>query len=545
MLNATEPLSFVLVMHEQELLDVVVPNRVSPQTDLLTESQVSSYGHATHDSKCPLDLVSRKSAVESQGLLYGKSIAVLDGKLHTLPVSNHSILQAAVGSQSPPTEEAISTAIATPAPTDSTAISQTISANSTPTSTSITTSIPTADASLIPTPIPPSFPTLDTKSSPLSSGTGLVHPSEVEAREPSGSDHNSNAKNDEQSSPIQTSTIFFPQPATKGEYEQWRYLSSRISTQTRCHLSQYLFRVTSDSSQGFNTPDHFKAGALLNQFQSSLNFYSLGKDHVRQSLLDHIRTRHTKSHWISFTSSIAFAISRALTLREKKHKNIRIWILDTFKIQGNPLIVHAYSMLEPYKVRLNQNLSYDITRTKTAWNEFLVWDEIRIKSSSISLNDLLRPSRPMINYAPPGLLVLMPNLVRKTKGGGFEAKSPAKLLRDLYGLDDRIRDREMERNQFKMSKDRVGRFGNIKCSMVEEEPDPRYDIDPRQIMNYKHLVSKLDPEFQLPMMAALLSMQADVVYKRSIIKEIANIAQKNTFQRKCASNADMDAEHVN
>lgn len=353
-----------------------------------------------------------------------------------------------------------------------------------------------------------------------------------------------------------TSTILFPLPATKIEHETWQYYLAWISTATLRHMPQHLLRVTSDSSQGLNTPDHFQAGALLNHLQSPVNFFSLSKDQVRDTLLEHLRTRHVKSHWISFTSSIAFAISRALTLRDKGHRNIRIWIIDTFEIEGNPLIVHAHRMLKPYKVRLNKNLSYDVTREETSRNEFLVWDEIRVKSSSVSLEELLQPGTTIPDFVPKGLLVLNPCLECKAKervkeegmeegkiGGKEEgktedkeevraedgkprkksgrkphqkvAKSPAQMRKDLYGLDQEIEDWQKEQDQAMVS------------GVLSARPkDNRYDVDSQTIEHWKYLMRPLDPRFRLPMMVALLSMRADHITKTSIVKEIVDLSEK-------------------
>lgn len=344
------------------------------------------------------------------------------------------------------------------------------------------------------------------------------------------------------------------EPNDLGEYELWRFELTELTNRMLAQLPQYIYRVTSDKSQGTNRPGFYQAGAIVGNLGHA-NFFAYSKNEIRQTLQDHIRTKPTLSHWISSTGSIRLVLEFGLRMKENAEKakrdrrknieskkqdvaimeeegmmpeagdNIRIHMIDTTRLTKRSLIVHAYSMLQTYGVRLNANLSYNQARLKTSWNEFLIWDELVGAAGSIAFDDLLYPKISKHNFQPPGLLDLMPNLGTTPKEGSWSKFRKAKNFSQYYGLQEKIQLYDLASKSLLSAKDYGSWRGWERRSSLPIPKDARVPLDEWHLLDYVALVENMPGDFQFPLVVHLLSMRTDFINKESMLEGLTRLPE--------------------
>lgn len=153
---------------------------------------------------------------------------------------------------------------------------------------------------------------------------------------------------------------------------------------------RYLFRAYSSKSRGLNSDGLFKSQAAKEG--RYLNVESLTKDEMTAHLKNHISNKNCESHFISFTLSFLWVLHKALSLKEQKHQDVRIAMLDTWDIPRNTWVRHADSMLKGHGIDAKLKME------NLGAAELLVWDELRVSMIELKLDDMLRA----------GLLTLLP-----------------------------------------------------------------------------------------------------------------------------------------
>ena len=160
--------------------------------------------------------------------------------------------------------------------------------------------------------------------------------------------------------------------------------------------------------------------------------------------------------------------------------------------------------------------------------KFLVWNELDVEASSVSLESLLRLSRGGNHLNTTGILELMPflqkapgnTLKKKNKpdpetGREFEVKRQFRaawqLTKQLYGIEMVIEFRKQLYRPMAPKKtreqDRAGRMRRKIWFVERETADQRCELEPGKLVAFQNLVAGFKPEFQVPMLVALLSMQ--------------------------------------
>ncbi|ETN40242.1 uncharacterized protein HMPREF1541_04518 [Cyphellophora europaea CBS 101466] len=300
-----------------------------------------------------------------------------------------------------------------------------------------------------------------------------------------------------------------------------------IAFVTEDHLPHYLFRVTHSSSAGTNNEGLYQSGTVASGLGKS-NFFTSTHDNkfIRETLRDHLNNKKTSSHWISFTDSLPSAIARALKFKQKgypvrpptvKSSDIRFHIVDTFKIRKEALIVHGFAMARGYKVFDRAKSILKRMVLGSLRGKFLVWNELDVEASSVSLESLLRLSRGGNHLNTTGILELMPflqkapgnTLKKKNKpdpetGREFEVKRQFRaawqLTKQLYGIEMVIEFRKQLYRPMAPKKtreqDRAGRMRRKIWFVERETADQRCELEPGKLVAFQNLVAGFKPEFQ-------------------------------------------------
>jgi hypothetical protein len=308
-----------------------------------------------------------------------------------------------------------------------------------------------------------------------------------------------------------------------GEYELRRLELTQLTEVMVRRLPQFLFRVTSDKSQGSNSPGLYQSGSIKRGLGSA-NFYSFSKQEVCETLRHHIRNTQTPGHWISFTTSTKKIIKFALDMRTKGQKDILIHIFDTRQLKRAALIVNAHTMVAQYGVELSRAHWLESAIHETSKNEWLVWDELHAAAGTVDLNDLLKLKISKQRDNEKNLLNTMLNLkVIPTKGKRIIELAPKK---ERYaGRRDKKKDYELTRKSvlasgpLKNPRSRIGK----KQDWQKPPQDHRLWADAVRLEDCLHMLKNMDKSFQIPMMVALLSTQVDFVDQSSISEELEKL----------------------
>lgn len=258
------------------------------------------------------------------------------------------------------------------------------------------------------------------------------------------------------------------------------------------------------------------------------NFYAYSKAEIWEELQHHVRGLRSRkgSRWTSFTASIISAIGFALRMKDNGETTIRIHIIDTTQLSTRPLVVHCHRMLKAYEINLSASLCFDVARTRTSWNEFLVWDELRAVASSVDLDDLLYPEAPNPKACQPGLLDLMPKLKTPEKDTWDQTKASESFSRH-YGLEvepyEVVQSPPLSPSPLSDTDYMIHAFLNNRTRLQVRRGWTRDGLVYRtnwHLLDYFFLVRSMTKSFQLPMVVALLSMGTKFMYQESVIREL-------------------------
>lgn len=303
---------------------------------------------------------------------------------------------------------------------------------------------------------------------------------------------------------------------SRGEYSGCMPNFPHLDYSTRVQLPHYAFRATHGGSGGYTSKGHFKSKAMVEGLGAT-DFFKFDNKQMKALIERHINGEWFKEdHWISFTDSIATVIGRALKYEQEGKTNVKIHIVDTHQIQEPSLIVWAYASMKAYKAcqRLRK-IRYKML-VGASYNEFLVWDQLKVVGSYASLRELKMPVLVGGPVFGTGLLDLIPKLKYKSKSVDhlgrevWKAVKPRKIQDSFYGLEDDVRFAK------EPGRSKVGI--ELRCK------DLRAPIGRHNIWDYLSMVNQVDEEFRLPMLIAFLLMKTKVFYWDTIVDEVAEIA---------------------
>jgi hypothetical protein len=113
--------------------------------------------------------------------------------------------------------------------------------------------------------------------------------------------------------------------------------------------------VSSEQSPGFNGPGTFKSQAIASDWGPA-DFYAMTEDDFKENVEAHFRWRKGSknhsffSHFISFMSSLAFALVLACKKRKIKKKQVTISVLDIYTLQKEILVSQALYLIQAYNI---------------------------------------------------------------------------------------------------------------------------------------------------------------------------------------------------
>ncbi|KAI1614197.1 hypothetical protein EDD36DRAFT_418043 [Exophiala viscosa] len=261
-------------------------------------------------------------------------------------------------------------------------------------------------------------------------------------------------------------------------------------------IPRYFFRVLSEISAGVNTNDWFRSEAVRQGLGAAMEDTS--EADIRENLRDHMHEKKDgfASQWISFTKSLLVALNRAVRLKQKGHKNIRLAIVDTFKLDSESKIFSARALLKAYDINLFlRNLE---------GAEILVWGELIAPATLIPLEEYLRGERVENGLFEEGFRQLQPqhfkplgedtDTIRKQRSGALNAnlRAPCHIRPTNYST---TRDSQQKNRRVPMA-------ANIMRKQVD-------------------VVKKHFPlEFQFPVLIALLSSLLYKFERDSVVEQL-------------------------
>ena len=317
--------------------------------------------------------------------------------------------------------------------------------------------------------------------------------------------------------------------------------NGQIADATETLLPRYLFRVTHAYSAGKNEEGMYQSGTVFAGTGKS-NFFSSAYDnkYIRETLRNHLHHKMVWSPWISFTDSIASTLARATKSIRKGYPNIKIHVVDTFQINKQALVVDAFAMARGYGVFSDRSSIRAKMVLGSLFGEVLVWNELEVEASTVPFDALLHPKPPRPNAYAVGLLEIMPMLevqpgpyvkkVKKTPRNFSASEWDARkkftaaweLKKRFYGLELMIEEKKQSDQVFAPKKAQQqahgGRMGRKIWFKTSEMPDNRVHVDESHIRQHQMLISEFKPEFQIPMLIALLSMRTREFYEGGIVE---------------------------
>jgi hypothetical protein len=292
-------------------------------------------------------------------------------------------------------------------------------------------------------------------------------------------------------------------------------------------LPQYLYRATHNGSRGVNMEGHYKSHAVANGFGKA-NFYEFDDNNINISLDDHVSQKNCQSHWISFTDSAITVFCRALQFLQNGNSNVRIHVIDTFKIKSLTLIVHSYAMLRGYRVCIGKHPVQGKKLLGSAYAEFLVWDELVVEACSASITQLIKD----------GLLELMPELelpIENHFSNRKRFKQPSVLRKQLYKGSKTLKEQEWwadhyysgPRNGWKKEV-YVGALPKKRQKLhlypVPQIHDKRFPLEVHKLNRFRHVARCWrKPQFLLVMLVAMLSMKTDFFVQDEMVDNLVNM----------------------
>lgn len=196
------------------------------------------------------------------------------------------------------------------------------------------------------------------------------------------------------------------------------------------------------------------------------------------------------------------------------------------QIEEAALIVHCQTMLEAYGVELSSGLGYDVKRTETSWNEFLVWDELQVDAGVVDLNDLLYPEPAHSDYIAKGLIELLPNLGKTPQKGTWGRVKMAKQFSKEYGFGAQLAYYKRVHASLLASLEPPSRHRKENPETIKSPEDPRIEQDDWALKDLWHLVRNMPKRFQPRMVCALLSLRTNFVNQDSMVEEMLKLPRR-------------------
>jgi hypothetical protein len=294
---------------------------------------------------------------------------------------------------------------------------------------------------------------------------------------------------------------------------------AKVEAFTAYDLPQYLFRVWSDNSAGFNCENGelafrsqaAKAGLGATEFDAMTDAeieYNL-KAHMRWET--RVGGKTFQSHWISCGSSILFAFKHAYRKHLMGEKNVKIAVIDTYKLKKPIRLFSAFPLIRAYNI-----VEHDIK--DSAYSEYVAYDEIVAEMDVISFSDLLHVKQDSPDHMDPGLLEMCPHLCYST--AEFTQAKAKKFRLPLKSHIRKYRD-EMYPDQ-RLAFEIRGYARGIKTFKSRKFP-PRgiqyagpFPISESKLEDLYRLVLPFKPERRLPMLVSILSMRTQNWEQKSV-----------------------------
>ncbi|OAP62271.1 hypothetical protein AYL99_04474 [Fonsecaea erecta] len=166
-------------------------------------------------------------------------------------------------------------------------------------------------------------------------------------------------------------------------------------------IPRYLFRFWHDDSAGENGDGLFKSERQKQDMCADLELMT--ERDIQESLLKHMHRAKGafQSPWISLATSPLWVFSEALAAKQRGCQNIRLAIIDTWRIGPGAYIFQAEALLRAY------NVAQSLPFFNMGEPMVLVWKEIRAPMTVVRLEGFL-PSVLENGHRKPGYLKLQP-----------------------------------------------------------------------------------------------------------------------------------------
>jgi hypothetical protein len=289
-----------------------------------------------------------------------------------------------------------------------------------------------------------------------------------------------------------------------------RPIIAKVEAFTAYDLPQYLFRVWSDNSAGFNCENGemvfrsqaAKVGLGATRFDLMTDAaieYNL-KAHMRWKTM--VDGKPLLSHWISCGSSILFAFKHAYRRHLMGEKNVKIAVIDTYKLKKPTRLFSSFPLIRAYNITEHEVKD-------SAYSEYVVYDEIEAEMDVISFSELLYVKQESLVHKDPGLMEMCPHFyyskadLKRAKAKKFRLplKSDIRKYRDkLYpdGLAFEIRGHSRSIRTMKSSKYLPSRGSTYAGP---------FSMSERILEDFYRLVLPFKPVFRLPILVSILSMR--------------------------------------
>lgn len=282
---------------------------------------------------------------------------------------------------------------------------------------------------------------------------------------------------------------------------------------------------------------HERRGILLVRERESWH-WKIDHDptNIKETLHKHLHHHKFDSPWISFTDSFVATIARALSFRHSgiPTGDIKIHIIDTTNIKNRALPIHAFTGALGYEALHEGNSPLAKMVLGSLPGEYLFWNELKVEASMVSLTALLAPTplQPLQHFQ--GLLDLMPALERRSKGLKklkkpkksdsdtlleWDIRNPPikawKLLKEFFDVELKIR------NPKRGQTTRSGRA--VEWYTFDDPKRHTDEIGADVLGNFQVLVKEFKPDFQIPVLIALLTMQTKQYHFEGIVEEMCKV----------------------
>ncbi|KEF52597.1 uncharacterized protein A1O9_11440 [Exophiala aquamarina CBS 119918] len=290
---------------------------------------------------------------------------------------------------------------------------------------------------------------------------------------------------------------------------------------------RYLFRAYSSKSRGLNSEGLFKSQAAKEG--RYLNVESLTKDEMAKHLENHIGNKNYESHFISFSLSFLWVLHKALSLKEQRHQDVRVAMLDTWDIPRNTWVRHADSMLKGYGIDAKLRLE------NLGAAELLVWDELQVPLSEAKLNDMLEAGvlKLLPFYkAPENLDIVTDSPMMTRKKSISRYRKPCvirsmifKHLTDAKAFVQELHQR-MAPNYYRETYVAGRSFYNKKFSRwwLQQRYTPL--SKPKMLSFVKFVETFFITKYQFPMLVTMLSMRLDEIDPTDVIESMFTLRDR-------------------